>query len=291
MKRTLFYISFILALTAVVFGCSDKHSTDDKVLARMSNKYLTLGEFKKKIERLPAYYRDMVDRNKKRFLDETIVEMMFYEEAIRQGLDNDKEVKDVLREAKKKVLIAKLIQREVENKIKIEDGEARKYYEDHKSEYKAPEMWRASHILVSTEAEAKEIQDELAKGANFEELAKEKSMDATAARGGDVGYFRKGQLVPEFEEAALSLNPGEVGPVIRTQFGYHVLKLTGKKDSDIEPYEKVKARVYEELKKEKRTELFEKLVLGLKNKYKVEMEEDVFKSLDTLDKDKEGGNK
>jgi peptidyl-prolyl cis-trans isomerase C len=291
MKKILFYIIVLVALTAAVFGCAKKNSSDEKVLARISNKFLTLGEFKKKIEHLPAYYRDMVGRNKKRFLDETIVEMMFYEEAIRQGLDNDKEVKEVLREAKKKILIAKLIQGEVENKLKIEEGEARKYYEDHKSEYKAPEMWRASHILVSTEAEAKEIQDSISSGASFEELAKEKSMDATAARGGDVGYFRKGQLVPEFEEAALSLDPGEIGPIIHTQFGYHVLKLTGKKDSDIEPYEKVKARVYEELKKEKRTELFEKLVLDLKNKYKVEMEEDVFSSLDSLDKESQGGNK
>lgn len=291
MKRILFYIVVLLALTAAVFGCAKKNSNDEKVLARMSNKYLTLGEFKKKIERLPAYYRDMVEGNKKRFLDETIVEMMFYEEAIRQGLDNDKEVKEILREAKKKVLIAKLIQREVDNKIKIEDGEARKYYEDHKSEYKAPEMWRASHILVSTEAEAKEIQDSISNGASFEELAKEKSMDATATRGGDVGYFRKGQLVPEFEEAALGLNPGELGPIVHSQFGYHVLKLTGKKDSDIEPYEKVKARVYEELKKEKRAELFEKLVMDLKNKYRVELEGDVFTSLDSLDKDKESGNK
>ncbi len=133
MKRLLFCIIVTLALTAAVFGCAKKNSSDDLVLARISNKFLTLGEFKKRIERLPSYYRNMVDRNKKRFLDETIVEMMFYEEAIRQGIDNDKEVKEVLREAKKKVLIAKLIQTEVENKVKIEDGEARKYYEDHRS--------------------------------------------------------------------------------------------------------------------------------------------------------------
>ena len=274
------------------YGCAKKPADDQKVLARISNKYLTVGDFKKRMERLPSYFRDMVENNKKRFLDETIVEIMFYEEAIRQGLDKDKEVKDILNEAKKKILIAKLIQKEVENKVKVDDAEARKYYEIHKEEYKSPELLRASHILVSTEAEAKEILDSLAKGASFEDLAKEKSMDATATRGGDIGYFRKGQLVPEFESAAANLNPGEMAPIVHTQFGYHVIKLTGKKEPEIEPFEKVKPKIVEEVKKAKRSELFDKLVMDLKNKYRVEMEDDVFKSLESLDKEKgQGGAK
>lgn len=277
----------ILAFIAVFAGCAKKHLSDDKVLARMSNKYITLADFKRRVERLPSYYRDMVDRNRKRFLDETIVEMMFYEEALRRGLDKDKDVKEVLREAKKKVLIAKLIQKEVEEKLTVGDAEARKYYDEHKEDFKSPQLWRASHILVSSEKEAQDILDQVSKGASFEALAKEKSMDATASRGGDVGYFRQGQLVPEFESAALKLKPGEIGPIVHTQFGYHVIKLTAIKEPSIEPYDKVKTRVVEELKKSKRSELFDQLVLDLKNKYRVEVEGDVFKSLQSLDKEKE----
>ena len=291
MKKTLFCIALILAITAAACGCAKKPSVDDKVLARMSNKYITLGDLKKRIARLPSYYREMIDRNRKRFLDETIVETMFYEEAIRRGLDRDKEAKEVLKEAKKKILIARLIQTEVEEKIKVDDAEARKYYEEHKSEFKSPQLWRASHILVSTEKEAQDTLDQISKGASFEALAKERSMDATASRSGDVGYFRQGQLVPDFESAALKLKPGELGPIVHTQFGYHVIKLTGIKEPSIEPYEKVRARVVEELKKSKRSELFDQLVMDLKNKYKVEVEGDVFKTLETLDKEKEKAGK
>jgi parvulin-like peptidyl-prolyl isomerase len=291
MKKSLSLIVIAAFLVAASTGCAKKPSNDNKILARMSNKTITLGDFRKRVEKLPSYYRDMIDTNKKRFLDETIVEMMFYEEAIRQGLDSEKEVKEILKEAKKKILIAKLIQNEVESKVKVDDAEARKYYETHKAEFKAPELWRASHILVPTEEEAKSIADSISRGASFESLAREKSMDATASRGGDIGYFRKGQLVPEFETAALSLKPGELSPMVHSQFGYHVIKLTGKKDSDIEPYEKVKAKIVEELKKSKRSELFDQLVLSLKNKYKVEIEDDVFRTLDLMDKQKEGPSK
>jgi peptidyl-prolyl cis-trans isomerase C len=287
MKRALSAITIVLFLFAAAYGCAKKPSADDRVLARMSNKYITLGDFRKRIEKVPSYYRNMIDKNKKRFLDETIVEMMFYEEAIRQSLDRDKEVKQVLVEAKKKILIAKLIQKEVESKIKIEDSEARKFYEEHKEEFKSQELWRASHILVSTEKEAQDILGQISNGASFETLAREKSMDATATRGGDVGYFRQGQIIPAFEAACLKLKPGEVGPIIHTEFGYHVIKLTGKKEPSVEPYEKVKAKVIEELKKAKRSELFDRLVMDLKSRYKVEVEGDVFKSLELIDKEKE----
>ncbi len=265
-------------------GCARKNTDDNKVLARVSNKVITLKDFKDRISKVPPYYRAVVEKNKKRFLDETIVEILFYEEAIREGLNKDKEVREVINEAKKRILSAKLIQNEVENKIKVRDEEIKQFYENNKDDFKTPELWRASHILVATEREARDILDELSKGASFEELARLRSMDATASRGGDVGYFRVGQLVPDFEKACLKLNVGETSDIVRTQFGYHVIKLTDKKEPAIESFEKVKKSIEGELKKKKRSELFDRLVQKMKNKYKVHIEKDVFDSLDSLDK-------
>lgn len=264
----------VLALTVSGFGCAKKPSSDDKVLARISNKEITLGQFKERIAKLPAYYQSIVDKNKKRYLDEMILEMMFYEEAVREGLANDKEVKELLKEAKKKVLVAKLIKNEVEDKASVSEAEIRQYYEANKEQFKTPVIWRASHILVPTEKEAKEVEDALAKGGNFEELAEEHSTDMTASRGGDVGYFRQGQMIPEFEKACFNLQPGQTSAILHTQFGYHIIKLTDKKESGIESYDKAKKAIEVELKKKKRSELFDSLVLKLKKKYNVEVEDD-----------------
>lgn len=286
MKNRL-YFNLILGFLGVIYlGCAKKASVDDKVLATVSNKSITLKDFKNRISRLPSHYQNIIEKNKKRFLDETIVEMLFYEEAMRQGLDQEREVKDVIREAKKKILIAKLIKNEVEDKLRVEEDEAKQFYEARKDDFKSPELWRASHILVATEKEAHDILDELSRGASFDELARTRSVDATSTRGGDIGYFRPGQLVPDFENACMKLKIGEVSEIIRTQFGFHIIKLTDKKGPMIEEYEKVKGTIEEELKRRKRSELFDKLVSNLKQRYRVEIEEDVFKSLDALSEEK-----
>jgi peptidyl-prolyl cis-trans isomerase C len=278
----------LLLLVCVVIlalhGCAKKTAVDEKVLAKVSNRVITVKDLNAKIARVPAYYQGVVEKNKKRYLDESIVEMLFYEEAIRIGIDKDKETKEVINEAKKKIIIAKFIKQEVEDKVKVSEKEMRLYYDEHKDEFKSPELWRASHILVGTEEAAKGIQAVLAKGEKFEDLARKYSTDATANRGGDVGYFRMGQLVPDFENACAKLNVGETSDILRTQFGYHVIKLTDKKEPAIEDFDKVKPAVENELKRTKRSELFDKLVMDLKKKYGVQIEEDVYKYLDTPEK-------
>ena len=89
---------------------------------------------------------------------------------------------------------------------------------------------KASHILVKTEEEAKELYNEIKNGASFAKIAEEKSLCPSGQNGGDLGYFTKGQMVKEFEDAAFSMNVGEVSNPIRTQFGYHLIYLTDKKD-------------------------------------------------------------
>ena len=282
-RKILFLLIPALILGLVHIGCARKESPDDKILAKVSNRTITVRDFKSRAAKMPSYYQNIIEKNKKGYLDDVILEMLLYEEAIRNGVDKDKEVKDILEAARKKIIVAKFIKNEVEDKIRVADSETKQFYEYHKDDFKSPEMWRASHILVSTEKEAMDMQDVLTKGANFEELAKAHSIDATASRGGDVGYFRAGQLVPDFEKACLKLNVGQVSDIVHTQFGYHIIKLMDKKEPAIERYEKVKSVIEGELRKRKRSELFDALVAKLKTKYGVEIKEDVFKSLGTPD--------
>jgi len=284
------YILILSAISAIaISGCGRSESPDDKVIVKVSDSSITVRDFKSRIAKLPPYYRKIAEKNKDRYLEEMIMEKLFYEDAVRKGLDRDKEVIEIVNQAKKKVVIAKLVEIEVEKKLKVSDEELKQYYEAHKGEFKTPELWRASHILVSGEKEARDILDALSKGAKFEDLAKEKSMDATASRGGDIGFFRVGQLVPDFEKACLKLNIGQTSDVVQTQFGYHIIKLTDKREAGAESFEMARGKIESELKKKKRSEMFDKLVMDLKNKYGVEIKEDVFNAMESTNREGRGG--
>lgn len=286
------YIASLLILTSIFLsGCESKPAEQDKILATVGNKFITLHDFKQKLSKLPSYYQGMAEKNKKTLFEDMIVESLFLEDAVRKGIDRDKEVRDILNEARKKIIIAKFVKTEVDDKIKISEEEMKKYYEEHKDEFRKPEMWRASHILVASEGEAKDVRAALAGGKNFQDLAREKSIDATASRGGDVGYFRKGQVVPEFENACFELKVGDVSPIVHTQFGYHIIKLTDKKPETVRPFEEAKPMLENELRIKERIDLFDKLVIDLKDKYRVRVEDDAIKAIEASGPKKEDQSK
>ncbi len=273
MKKPIVLTVSALILAIAVFGCAKKEDAGNIVLARISNTVITSNDLKAKIAKMPPYYQNVAAKNLKRYIDDIIVETLCYEEGVRKGIDRDKEVKEVVNEAKKKIVMAKLIKNEVEDKIVITEAEMKKFYDEYKDQFKTPEMWRASHILVSDEKEALTALDQLAKGAKFEDVAKEHSIDATANRGGDVGFFREGQLVPDFEKACIKLDVGQTSGIVQTQFGYHIIKLTDKKEPGVKSYEEAKRAIEAELKKTKRQEIFKTFIAGLKSKYVVEVNE------------------
>lgn len=158
---------------------------------------------------------------------------------------------------------------------KISDSEIKKYYEENKNKYADDEV-RASHILISTmdqntkkpladdkQKEAKkkidEIYGKVKSGEDFDKLAKENSDDkGSAVKGGDLGFFSKGQMVPEFEKTAFSMKKGEISKVIKTQYGYHIIKLTDKKHKQYK-FDEVKENIKQNLLYQKYTEKVKQL--------------------------------
>ncbi|MBA2874803.1 peptidylprolyl isomerase [Thermaerobacillus caldiproteolyticus] len=128
--------------------------------------------------------------------------------------------------------------------IKVTEKELKKYYDEYK-----PKI-RASHILVKDEKTAKEIKEKLDKGEDFAKLAKEYSQDpGSAQKGGDLGWFGPGKMVKEFEDAAYSLKVGEISQPVKTEFGYHIIKVTDKEKK--KPYNEMKDEIEFEVKKSK----------------------------------------
>lgn len=151
------------------------------------------------------------------------------------------------------------IESEIQDKITEDDIKAR--YDKDIAGYVAPEEIRVRHILVKTEDEAKKVIADLAAGGDFSAIAKEKSLDpGSKGNGGDLGFFAKGQMVPEFEAAAFALAPGEVTKEpVKTQFGYHVIKLEEKRKQPVPTIDDVRDQVVQMLQRERYQALMAKL--------------------------------
>jgi foldase protein PrsA len=125
--------------------------------------------------------------------------------------------------------------------ITVSEDALKAHFEENKSDYDQPEMVKASHILVDTEEKAKEIQKKLAEGADFAELARSESTDPmSAAEGGDLGFFARGRMVPEFEKVAFSMSPGQTSGPVKSEYGYHIIRVTDRKDAHEATFEEVK---------------------------------------------------
>ncbi|MFW5986010.1 MAG: peptidylprolyl isomerase [Halanaerobiales bacterium] len=172
-----------------------------------------------------------------------------------QGIESMDEFKEMLFENNREALILNKLQEEVVGDITVSEEEVKLYYEDNQDEYEHDEQVQASHILVETEEEAGEVLDKLNNGESFGDLVENYSTDTgTVDEGGDLGFLSKGQMVPEFEEVAFSLEIGEVSEPVESQYGYHIIKVTDKKEAGVTPLEDVKDEIEERILNDRRNE-------------------------------------
>ena len=270
--KKIILITLVIGMGIALNGCGDRNR---KVLAKVNDEIITLGQFNDSIQKLPKHYQDIVKGQKKKFLDELIKEELLFKEALKSNIEKDPETKEVIAAARKKILVSSLIKMRVEDKASISEEDIKVYYDEHSEEFMLRERWRASHILLGTVEEAEEIKERLNQGASFEELAENRSKDATSKKQGDVGYFSKGQLIPEFENACFELEVGRVSDVVKTQFGYHIIKLTDKKSPEVQEFEKVQELIRKELERSQKQRLLEALITDLRNNAKITINEEL----------------
>lgn len=280
-KRVVIFL--LVSVTFLLNGCAKR---GEKMLAKVNDKSITLREFNKRVERLPKSYQEIIKGQRRQFLEDLIDEELLYEEALKSKIDKNPETQEVIAEAKKKILISRLIKERADDKISIPERDIEKYYNEHSEDFMLPERWRASHILVDTPEEAEQIKQKINQGESFENLAKEKSKDAAAKQGGDVGYFTKGQLIPEFEQACFGLEVGEISGIVKTKFGYHIIKLTERKNPEVQNFSAVKDLIKKEMEREQKKKLLQELMANLKNSARITINEKFFEE-STAPTDKE----
>ena len=163
-----------------------------------------------------------------------------FKSALERVNDTEESIKVKLKE---NILLHKYLSEKFYSKVEVSDDEAESFYKENEEHFITPDQVQASHILVKEENEADEVKTKLDSGENFEDIAKEVSKCPSSAKGGDLGFFGKGQMVKEFEDAAFSLNPGEITGPVKTKFGYHMIKLIDKKKSAKQSFESVKDNI------------------------------------------------
>jgi EpsD family peptidyl-prolyl cis-trans isomerase len=247
-----------------------------RVVARVNQVEITVGEFKQRLESLQQQRGPIRPEQFKDIVRGMVQEEILLQNATDEGVERDSSVQAKLEQARRQVLIEELLRRRVIGPSQVTDEEARKMYEDNKPLF-STETVRVSHIMVKSAAEADALLKDLQEGKDFAELAKAKSQDTgSAEKGGDLGELRHGQTVQEFEDEAFRLKAGELSPVIKTQYGYHILK-GGVHSSVVEPFDEVKGQIRKSLLQKKQEETFTAFMAGLEKKAKAEIFEEQLK--------------
>lgn len=268
------------ALIAFVSTCAvlPVAATDDPVVAEVGSEKITLSQFNEEIKKLPPNLKQMASdkRMQKEFLEQLATSHLIYQTGIKQGIDKEPAVKAQIEDATQKIVLATLIQREIESRVNPPtDKEVEQYYQTHADEFKQAKQVRARHILVKDEATAKEIEKKLTGGADFATLAKESSSCPSSSKGGDLGFFTRDRMVKEFADVAFKLQKGKTSAPVKTKFGYHVIQVTDIKEAGSTPLAEVKTTIENKLIQEQKSKVFQEYIDSLKKKTKVVLHPEV----------------
>ena len=197
-------------------------------------------------------------------LDQLIARRLFLLDAQKNLMEREPAFKEQLKRVKDDMLTQYAIQKAVE-RVRVTEDEAKKFYEDNPDQFDAGLTFNASHILVDSEEKAKDIREEIASGkTSFEDAAKANSTCPSAAQGGELGDFGHGQMVPEFEDACAAMEPGEISEPVKTQFGWHLIRLNKKEEGGKISYADAKTEIVRAITAEKQQAAYQSRVNQLK---------------------------
>ncbi len=238
----------------------------DPVIARIDGQAILRSELQATMRGLPAQAQGMPIETLYPMLLERVIDLRLIGNAARGSkLDEDPAVKKKIAEAADRVLQEAMLTKAIETKVT--EAALREKYKTYAATIPGQEEVNARHILLKTEAEAKAVIVEIQKGGDFADVAKKRSIDPGAANGGDLGYFTREQMVPEFSEAAFNLKKGEVTQApVKSSFGWHVIRVEDKRTSGPPSFDEVKAELQEEMSRD----VIQDILKDLRGKAKVE---------------------
>ena len=268
-KFFLFFMIFSALLASAACGAE----SDDKIIARVGSHDITEREILEFIK--PFGQQAMMlygsEKGRQMIIDDVISMRLYALDAEEKKLDQTPEFIENL-DGVRRTMLAQASMREVIKDVSVDENEVKKFYDENAKLFTQPERVRASHILVSDDESLAKVQEELKSGKSFDVVAKEFSIDpGSASNGGDLGEFPRGVMVPEFEKTAFDLKePGDISEPVKSQFGWHIIKLGERIPESVMPLEQVKTHIEQQLKEKKTQDLLQIRSKELEEKYKVE---------------------
>ena len=227
---------------ALLSGLPARADDANPVLAKVNGSEIRQSDMAIAEEELGPSLEKMDPATKKENLLAFLIDMKIVAKAAEdKKVEDSDDFKKRLAFARNRLLMDSLLANE--GKAAMTDEAMKKVYDDAAKQITSEQEVHARHILVATEDEAKAIEEELKKGADFAELAKKKSKDPGASDGGDLGFFTKDQMVPEFSAVAFSLEPGKISDPVKSQFGWHIIKVEEKRNRKPPDFDQVKGQI------------------------------------------------
>ena len=245
----------------------------DKILAKVGSLTVTEGEVNEFIAGLGARGAGYnTPEGRRVILEQLIGNKLLLQDARRNLIEGEAEFRAELARLKERLLISYAGNKVIAG-VKVSEDDVKKYYEENKEQFVKGESVNASHILVDSEEKAQELLAKINAGEiTFEDAARENSSCPSGQNGGNLGSFTRGQMVPEFDKAVFEMNVGEISKApVKTQFGYHLIKLIEKNEAEAAAFDEVKGDITEMLLAEKRREAYEKKINQLKIVYPVDL--------------------
>lgn len=244
---------------------------ENKVVAKVNGKEITQQDAFKFLNEIdPQIAREFnTPEGVQKVIEELINQELIYLDAKENNIDEEEEYKELLEESKIALLKSYALKKLISG-VNPSEEELKKYYEEHKEHFKNPASRVASHILVESKEKADDIFKEIEEGLSFEEAASKYSTCPSKENGGSLGEFTRGQLVPEFENHAFSMEIGEMSKPVKSQFGYHIIRLEGKKEETEKSFEEVKEKVKTQFTRLEQQDIYLEKIKELENKYDVE---------------------
>lgn len=256
-------LTFTTLVLSALLGLSAAEA-QNKVLATVNGEAITEADVDLAVEDVASEYPNLPPQGIKDLTLDFLIEMkVVAQKAKADKIDQSDEFKRRMAYVQQRVLMQQLLM--VEAKKVASDAALKKYYDEQIGQIKPVEEVRARHILVEGEDDAKKIAARVKGGEDFAKVAKEASKDpGSGAEGGDLGFFTKDRMVPEFAEAAFSMKPGEVSAPVKSQFGWHVIKVDERRQKPAPTFDQVKDRIAQALAGKAQGEFLTQLRAGAK---------------------------
>jgi peptidyl-prolyl cis-trans isomerase C len=256
------------SLLLSLVGCTPPQA-EERVVAFVNGKPITQTEFDHEWADLPDATKARYEKEGGRqvFLKELVDHEMLLQEARRQGLDLDDAIRDRVRRYKEKLLIDELLKDRMKTTVELTKEELDRYYEQHASELLTPLKVRVAQMLLPNYPAAKDLETQVNRGGDFGKFAQRYSIDyKTKAKGGDLGPYRKGLVIPEVDDAIRTLKPGMISAPIKAESGYYLVMITALEPEIIQADLAKRERLRQELLYLKRKQYFDSVIAEIKGK-------------------------